>query len=57
MTDTAQLRIAASWRYEDAIEPTFVARRFPFAQGRSIASELFVPGFPSADELLRTLLR
>lgn len=51
------LRLAVSWRYEDAAEPTFVRRRYPLAQGKTIAERLFTPGFPDADEMERVLSR
>lgn len=55
VTDTDALRIAASWRYEDALEPTFVDRKYPFAQGRSISGELFFPGFPDRAQMQKLL--
>lgn len=49
MTNTDQLRMAISWRYEDALEPSFAERNFPFAQTRIIKRELFIEDFPSVD--------
>lgn len=51
MTRTGAIRLAASWRYEDAIEKTFVARGFPFAQTRTIDHGLIFPGFPDAEAM------
>ena len=56
LTDTDQLRIAASWRYEDALEKTFIERHYPFAQTKSIQRELFFPGFPSS-EIMQQLFK
>ena len=49
------LRLAVSWRYEDAVEATFVGRGYPLAQGKTIAQDLFTPGFPDADVMKRLL--
>lgn len=51
MRDGDVLRIAASWRYEDAVEPTFIARGYPLAQTRVVTHDLMFPGFPDATEM------
>jgi len=51
------LRIAASWRYEDAEDPSFVARGYPLAQTRVVSHELMFPGFPGPEDLRRLLQR
>ena len=55
MTNTDELRLAASWRYEDAVEPTFVARKYPFAQLRVVKHSLVFPGFPSSGQIQELL--
>jgi Phytanoyl-CoA dioxygenase (PhyH) len=57
MTGSGGLRIAASWRYEDAAEPSFIARRYPLAQTRVVNHDLMIPGFPDAEEMRRHLKR
>jgi ectoine hydroxylase-related dioxygenase (phytanoyl-CoA dioxygenase family) len=57
MTGADQLRIAASWRYEDAVEDTFVARRYPLAQSRVVKHALISPGFPDAEQMATVLAR
>jgi hypothetical protein len=57
IAEGGQLRIAASWRYEDALEPTFIARKYPFAQSRLVRHEMIVPGFPDAGQLMTALKR
>ena len=47
------LRIATSMRYENAAEPTFIERGYPFAHKRVVASELITPDFPSAEQVQR----
>ena len=51
------LRMAYSHRYENAAEPSFVARRYPSAQSRSIRRELMQPGFPGREEVQRVYRR
>jgi len=46
-TGDDRLRLATSMRYENAGEPHFIARTYPFAQKRSVLAELITPGFPS----------
>jgi hypothetical protein len=55
MTSTDELRLAASWRYEDALEPTFVARKYPFAQTRMVKHELAFPDFPTSTQIRELL--
>jgi hypothetical protein len=53
--DCAGLRIAASMRYENTAEPTFVARAYPCTYPRSVIREVLFPGFPSVAEVDRAL--
>jgi ectoine hydroxylase-related dioxygenase (phytanoyl-CoA dioxygenase family) len=55
LTNSECLRIAASWRYEDAVEDTFVARRYPFAQTRAVTHALISPEFPNAEQMAAVL--
>jgi xanthine/CO dehydrogenase XdhC/CoxF family maturation factor len=55
ITPGDQLRIAASWRYEDALEGTFIERKFPFAQSRVVSHRLLFPEFPSTGQMKRLL--
>lgn len=55
LTETDGLRIAASWRYEDAVEDTFIERGYPLAQSRTVRHDLFFPAFPSAEQVRRVL--
>jgi hypothetical protein len=55
LSDTPQLRLAVSWRYEDGVEPTFVSRGFPFAQTRTVTHELLFPDFPDRRQMARVL--
>lgn len=57
MSESPELRLAASWRYEDALEPSFIERRYPFAQSRAVRHELMFPGFPTAEQMARALRR
>jgi len=43
-----RLRVAASWRYEDAVERSLIERGYPLAQSRVVRHEMFFPGFPDA---------
>lgn len=45
------LRIAASIRYENAEEPSFVSRGYPCAYRRTVQREIIVPGFPTAAQV------
>ncbi len=46
-----RLRVATSWRYENGAEPHFVARAYPFAQRRTVVSELITPDFPTVEQV------
>jgi len=48
-----RLRVSTSMRYENAAEPHFIARSYPFAHKRSVVSELFTPDFPQAADVRR----
>lgn len=48
-TQGSGLRIASSFRYENAAEPTFIKRGYPFAHKRVVTEELITPDFPSAE--------
>lgn len=48
-----RLRVSTSMRYENAAEPHFIARRYPFAQKRSVIPDLITPDFPSAEQVQR----
>ncbi len=45
------LRIAASMRYENSLEPTFVEREWPCTYLRTVRRENLHPGFPSAEQV------
>jgi ectoine hydroxylase-related dioxygenase (phytanoyl-CoA dioxygenase family) len=45
------LRVASSTRYENSGEPTFIDRNYPCAYKRSVARELMVKGFPTAEQV------
>jgi phytanoyl-CoA hydroxylase len=49
--DCAGLRIAASMRYENTVESTFVERGYPCAYQRTVIREAPSPGFPSARQV------
>jgi hypothetical protein len=49
--DCAGLRIAASMRYENTAEKTFVERAYVCAYQRTVVREVLFPGFPSAREV------
>lgn len=49
----SRLRIALSTRFDNAAEPSFVARTYPTAYQRSVHREQYVPGFPSAEDLAK----
>jgi hypothetical protein len=51
MRSNGRLRIAASWRYEDSVEPSLIDRGYPFAQSRRVRHEAFSLGFPDADRM------
>jgi ectoine hydroxylase-related dioxygenase (phytanoyl-CoA dioxygenase family) len=46
-----RLRVATSWRYENAAEPHFIERSYPFAQKRTVVADLITAGFPSAEQV------
>lgn len=45
------LRIALSTRFDNASEPSFVARGYPTAYQRRVHREQYFPGFPSEEEV------
>lgn len=49
--DCAGRRVAFSWRYEDAADPTFQERGMPSAQSRSIRRDLITPNFPTVEQI------
>jgi len=55
VTNSDDLRIAASWRFEDALEETFISRKYPFAQSRLIQHDLFFPDFPNAEQIKKAI--
>ncbi len=46
-----RLRVATSMRYENASEPHFIARCYPFAQKRAVVGELITPDFPHREQV------
>ena len=46
-----RLRVSTSMRYENAAEPHFVDRRYPFAQKRSVIPDLITPDFPTPEQV------
>lgn len=48
-----RLRVSTSMRYENAAEPHYIARRYPFAQKRSVIPDLITADFPSAEQVLK----
>ncbi len=46
-----RLRLATSMRYENAVEPHFIARAYPFAQKRSVIPDLITANFPSPEQV------
>ena len=45
------LRIACSARYENAAEPTFVDRQYPYTQKRIVDRTVLTPGFPTVEQV------
>ena len=45
------VRVAASMRYEDASEGTYIARCYPNAYKRTVERQIMIPGFPSERDL------
>jgi ectoine hydroxylase-related dioxygenase (phytanoyl-CoA dioxygenase family) len=50
---TEGVRLSVSARYENAAEPTFVDRLYPFAQKRSVQREFIVKDFPSREQVAK----
>ena len=48
-----RLRVSTSMRYENAAEPHFVERCYPFAHKRSVVGQLITPDFPSPEQVRR----
>jgi hypothetical protein len=46
-----RLWVSTSMRYENAAEPHFIARRYPYAQKRSVIPDLITPDFPTAGQV------
>lgn len=46
-----RLRISTSMRYENAAEPHFIARSYPFGHKRSVLTELITPDFPAPEQV------
>ncbi len=46
-----RLRISISGRYENASEPTFIEREYPFTQQKSMQRGLITENFPSAEQV------
>jgi len=46
-----RLRVSTSWRYENAAEPHFIERAYPFGQKRSVIPDLITPDFPSHEQV------
>lgn len=51
LTNHNGFRIAASTRYDNASEPTFINRKYPFAQKRVVTRELLYPDFPTLEQV------
>lgn len=49
--DPGRLRLALSTRFDNASEPTFVARGYPTAYQRTVHREQYVANFPSAAQV------
>ena len=49
----ARVRVALSLRYNNADEPSFVARGYPSPYSYSYQLELITEGFPKADDIRR----
>ena len=48
-----RLRVATSMRYENAAEPHFIERSYPFAHKRSVVGQLITPDFPTPAQVRR----
>lgn len=53
--DCQGFRLACSTRYENAAEPTFVARGYPTAYRRSVERDLMVADFPTPAQVAQAL--
>ncbi len=49
--DERRLRLALSTRFDNADEPSFVARAYPTAYQRSVHRDLYQAGFPAREQL------
>ena len=49
--DPQRLRIALSTRFDNAAEPTFIARGYPTAYQRQVKREQYLPDFPTAEQI------
>ncbi len=45
------LRLSVSMRYEDASEPTFVKRNYPYTEHRAVKRDVLFPEFPQQQEV------
>ncbi len=46
-----RLRVSTSMRYENAAEPHFIARSYPFGHKRSVLTELITENFPAPEQV------
>lgn len=53
----ARLRLAASTRYENASEATFIERMYPYTQKRTIDRTVLFPDFPRAHQVKNIFVR
>jgi hypothetical protein len=51
--DDERVRLAASWRFEDYCETTFINRGYPMAQGRHVNRDLITPDFPKQEDIAK----
>jgi len=51
IADPGRLRIALSTRFDNAAEPTFIARAYPTAYKRQVHRDQYVPDFPTAEQI------
>jgi hypothetical protein len=49
-----RLRVSTSMRYENASEPHFISRSYPFAHKRSVLNELITSDFPTPEQVRST---
>ena len=49
--DPGRLRIALSTRFDNAAEPTFIARSYPTAYQRQVRRDQYLPDFPTAAQI------